>query len=81
MILHLQIDKALSEIKEEVIRAKGIFPEMFNSQHEAIVVIREEYIELEKEIFKNQKVYDLGAQRKEAIQLAAMCVRLVSELL
>lgn len=72
---------ASQEITNEVVRAKGLFPGDFNSQHEAIAVIREEYLELEQEIFKNQKVYDLTAQRKEACQLAAMCIRLMSELL
>jgi hypothetical protein len=53
---------------------------MFINQHEAIAVIRGEYLELEQECFKNQKRYDLEAQRKEAKQLAAMAIRLMIEL-
>lgn len=58
-----------------------MFPNSFVNQHEAYAVILEEVDELWTEIKKNQKVYDLDAQRKEAIQVAAMCMRLVTELL
>jgi hypothetical protein len=71
---------ALVEVDAEVKRAKELFPSMFINQHEAIAVIREEYLELEQECFKNQKKYDLAAQRKEAKQLAAMAIRLMVEL-
>lgn len=71
---------ALSEVDKEIMRAKDLFPSMFINQHEAIAVIREEYLELEQECFKNQKKYDLEAQRKEAKQLAAMAIRLMIEL-
>lgn len=73
-------DKALLEVVQEVLRAKELSPSMFINQHEAIAVIREEYLELEQECFKNQKRYDLEAQRKEAKQLAAMAIRLMVEL-
>lgn len=76
-----KLEASLNEVMNEVERAKELFPGNFHNQHEAIAVIREEYIELEQEIFKNQKVYDLLAQKKEAIQLAAMCMRLVCEIL
>jgi len=77
----------------------------FNSTHEALGVIREEYIELEQEIFfgekqaekihphehhtttigKNQAKadaikYHKSRIKKEAIQVAAMCARLIQEL-
>jgi hypothetical protein len=51
------------------------------NKHEAYAVILEEVDELWTEIKKNQKVYDLNAQRKEAKQAAAMLVRLMIELL
>ena len=74
------LDKATQEVFAEVSRAKQLFPSMFINQHEAIAVIREEYLELEQECFKNQRNYDLEAQRKEAKQLAAMAIRLMIEL-
>jgi hypothetical protein len=77
---HSSLLQAVLEVKEEVDRAKQLFPSMFINQHEAIAVIREEYKELEEECFKNQKRYDLAAQRKEAKQLAAMAIRLMVEL-
>lgn len=79
-----ELDKAeivCHEILLEVKRAKNLFPNNFVNQHEAYGVLTEEYKELETEIFKNQKNYDLDNQRKEATQLAAMCVRLITELL
>lgn len=71
---------SLEEVRYELERAKELFPSMFINQHEAIAVIREEYLELEQECFKNQRNYDLAAQRKEAKQLAAMAIRLMIEL-
>lgn len=73
----------------------------FNSIHEAIGIIREEYVELENEIFFGEKKAkrDLGFTgplqmeakhevknlhhdriKAEAIQVAAMCARLIQEL-
>jgi NTP pyrophosphatase (non-canonical NTP hydrolase) len=69
------------QIRDEVWKAKSKFPVNFHNQHEAYAVILEEVDELWDEIKKNQKVYDLDAQRKEAIQAAAMLCRLLVELL
>jgi NTP pyrophosphatase (non-canonical NTP hydrolase) len=76
-----QLSVALQEIEVEVLRAKKLFPTNFHNQHEAYAVILEEVDELWDEIKKNQKNYDLKAQRKEATQAAAMLVRLLVELL
>lgn len=76
-----KLEVALHDIKEEVISAKAVYKEDFVNQHEAYAVILEEVDELWAEIKKNQKVYDLFAQRKEAKQAAAMLVRLMVELL
>lgn len=76
-----RLSKALQEIEAEVKRAKLLFPTDFHNQHEAYAVILEEVDELWEEIKKNQKKYDLPAQRKEATQAAAMLTRLLVELL
>lgn len=76
----IKLTQALMDVEMEVDRAKSLFPSMFINQHEAIAVIREEYLELEQECFKNQRNYDLEAQRKEAKQLATMAIRLMVEL-
>ncbi len=76
-----RLTKALQEIEAEVKRAKQLFPPDFHNQHEAYAVILEEVDELWDEIKKNQKNYDLPAQRKEAVQAAAMLTRLIVELL
>jgi hypothetical protein len=76
-----KVTYVLNEIGIEVIRAKSMFKEPFSNQHEAYAVILEEVDELWDEIKKNQKNYDLDAQRKEAKQAAAMLVRLITELL
>ena len=68
-------------IFNEVKRAKKLFPNNFVNQHEAYAVILEEVDELWDEIKKNQRNYDLEAQRKEATQAAAMLCRLLVELL
>jgi NTP pyrophosphatase (non-canonical NTP hydrolase) len=71
----------LNLIQNEVSRAKSMFPGNFVNQHEGYAVLLEEVDELWDEIKKNQKNYDLLAQKKEAIQVAAMAVRICVELL
>ena len=75
--LQLVTEKIFNEVK----RAKKLFPNNFVNQHEAYAVILEEVDELWHEIKKNQRNYDLDAQRKEATQAAAMLCRLLVELL
>jgi NTP pyrophosphatase (non-canonical NTP hydrolase) len=71
---------AAEEALREVLRAKSLFPDKFVNQHEGYAVILEELDELWDEVKKNQRNYDLAAQRKEVIQCAAMCLRFAAEL-
>lgn len=70
----------IEDVMTEVLRAKSMFPTDFVNQHEGYAVILEEMDELWDEVKKNQKVYDLKEQRKEAIQIAAMAIRFATEL-
>ena len=65
---------ALRLIREEHARAVDKFGK-FHNAHEGWGVIREEYLELEDEIRKKQKDYDIDKMRKEATQLGAMALR------
>lgn len=65
---------ALRLVSEEYDRAIAEF-KRFNNAHEGWGVIREEYLELEDEIRKKQKDYDIDQMRREATQLAAMAIR------
>lgn len=76
-----KMNRVLSNVANELLRAKTLFPEKFVNQHEGYAVLLEEIDELWDEIKKNQKNYDLDAQRKEATQAAAMLVRFIVELL
>jgi len=73
-------DEATFEVLNEVRRAKTMFKENFHNQHEGYAVILEELDELWDEVKKNQRNYDIPAQRKEAVQCAAMCIRFIAEL-
>lgn len=72
--------RSLMDVKAEVVRAKSLFPENFVNQHEAYAVLLEELDEFWTEVKKNQLDYDLAAQRKEIIQVAAMAMRIAVEL-
>lgn len=69
---------ALEDAAAEVAQATETWP-VFNSAHEALGVLREEYKELEKHVWVKQKNRDLEAMRKEAIQVAAMALRFAAE--
>ena len=70
----MDIKEALIKIEIELSDATKKYGR-FSSTHEALGVIREEYLELEKEIFKNPTQYDWEKMKHEVIQLGAMAVR------
>jgi len=69
------------EIIQEVLKAQKKF-DPFHNSHEGIAVIREEYLELEQEVFKNQYKYPerIPNMRAEAIQLGSMAIRLILDI-
>lgn len=69
---------ALSEVVAELTAAM-VWPAM-NSAHEGYGVLLEEVDELWLHVKTKQKNRDLGAMRKEAIQVAAMAVRFAIEI-
>jgi hypothetical protein len=71
------LEKVFTEIENEVGAAIRKHPE-FPSLHHAISVIREEYLELEREVFTDS--FDSIKIRKEAIQVCATCIRLLIDL-
>lgn len=70
----MTIDEALDLVQTELERAELKFAP-FNSAHEGYAVLLEEVEELWAEVKKNQRVRDLGLMRQESIQVAAMAVR------
>jgi len=66
----------VSRIVKELDRAMKKFSDnsTFRSRHEALGVLREEYIEYETAIFTNQHGYGKNQDCAEAIQLAAMAL-------
>lgn len=85
--LSLQIGLATNEVVDEVLRAKKLHGDKpFNSVHEGYAVLLEEVDELWDEVKKNPRKMEGGKKqhrelmRKEAVQVAAMAIRFVSEL-
>jgi hypothetical protein len=66
---------AMNQVVEELRNSRSEFPP-FNSRHEAIAVIREEYLELERCVFTKGKEH---LAYSEAVQLAAMALRMILE--
>ena len=71
-------DLAIIEIKQELNNAETSY-DPFHSEHEGVAIIREEYLELEKEIFKKRSNYDHDKIRKGAIHLGAMVLRFLQD--
>ncbi len=81
-------------IRKEMESIPDKYQKPFNSMHEGLGVLREEYIELEQEIFFGEKkakshpysddvspgVIWKEKVRREAIQVAAMAARIIQEL-
>ena len=71
------VSLALSDIAQEVMRARGKFAK-FHSAHEGYSVILEEVDELWDEV---KKQYHEGPNmREEAVQIAAMAVRFLTDI-
>lgn len=71
------VSLVMSEIAQEVMRARAKF-KPFNSAHEGYAVILEEVDELWDEVKK--QYHDSGPNmRKEALQIAAMAVRFLTD--
>lgn len=75
----MDLDVAIGLVKTEAIDAR-LHNEKFNSAHEGLAVILEEYEELENEVFKKREVRERIRLRTEAIHLAAMAVRFMVDL-
>lgn len=76
----MEIKNIMIQIQNECLAASEQYPE-FHSAHEGYGVLAEEFRELEAEIFKNHHNRDLSKMRHEAIQVAAMAVRLIHDVI
>ena len=73
-----KVESVLKEIKGELYEAQQKFPP-FNSEHEGYAVIKEELDELWDEI--KSKTGTSDNKRKECLQIAAMAIRFIQDLL
>lgn len=78
MAYEILLNKRLTNIKNEVSRAKSLHPGDFHNLHEGYAVLLEEVDELWDEIKKKKP--SLEEVRKEAEQVAAMALRIIVEL-
>ena len=69
---------ALTDVLEEVIRARQVFPP-FNSAHEGYAVLLEEVEELWEEVRAKRETRSTKALRDEARQVAAMAICFMAE--
>ena len=70
---------AMRLVKEELAEATDKFG-AFKSAHEGLSIVREEYKELEREVFGQFDVRDIDKMRKEAKHLSAMALRFMVDI-
>ena len=68
------MEHAYEAVNQEYQYASKEFPP-FNSPHEGLAVIEEEFEELKREVFKKPSERDWSKMENEATQLAAMAMR------
>lgn len=73
------VDQYLAQVKTELVRALRKYPAHPSLEH-SLAVLREEYLELEQEVFRQHGARSSDALRTEATQVAAMATRLMLEL-
>jgi len=74
------IDDILVDVDDEYMRATSRFGK-FHSAHEGYAVILEELEELKTEVFKHREERDLARMRKEAIRIASMACRFITDVI
>ena len=70
--------KQLLDVSKELDKALRKF-KRFNSAHEGLAVIFEEFDELKKEVWKRKKKRKMAKMRAEAMQLVAMGIRFMMD--
>lgn len=74
--LRYLVSEVTKEVRDEIELGEDRFGP-FHSLHEAVAILREEYLETENAVFwEAQKKGDFNVIRKEAIQVAAVAIRL-----
>lgn len=76
----MKAEQALDAIIQEYDRATQLNGS-FHSAHEGYAVILEELDELKEEVWKKASKRDVEAMMKEAIQVGAMALRFLTDLL
>jgi hypothetical protein len=83
MIEDTPVNSLALEVAKELHRATTLFGSITNP-HEGLGIIREEYIEFENEVFRynpNKNRDTRPKMREELIQLAAMCLRTIHDVI
>ncbi len=69
-----QLEPLLEEVRAELNHATELFP-AFNTAHEGLAVLWEEFEELKAHVWTRQGLRLVHQMRAEAIQVAAMAIR------
>jgi hypothetical protein len=65
-------------VKDEYDKAV-LLNKRFNSPHEGLAVIEDQFEDLKKEVFLPYSERDLARMRKQAVQIAAMAIRFIMD--
>lgn len=74
----MSLESLLDEVKQEYLEATTRFGP-FHSAHEGYAVILEEVEELKREVFQKKQYRKQEHMKHEAIQIAAMAIRFITD--
>lgn len=74
------LKQVLGDVEQEVLSAEANWPQT-KSTYAGYEVLVEQFLQLEEHVFEDRRHRDLVAMRAEAVQVAALAIRLIRDVI